>query len=243
VVELQFLGSGDAFGSGGRFQACLLLRTTSANVLVDCGATSLVAMKRSGVKPSEIDAVLVSHLHGDHFGGLPFLILDGQFSRRERPLVIAGPPGLRTRVMDAMEVLFPGSSSVDRRFPMELVQLAEQRSAQIGSIVVTAFEVDHASGAPAFALRIECDRKIIAYSGDSAWTDNLIEVSRRADVFVCEAYFSEKKIRYHLDYATLVANRSRIDCKRVILTHMSEDILDRTDCVFERADDGLVVQV
>jgi ribonuclease BN (tRNA processing enzyme) len=200
-------------------------------------------MKRSGVDPSSIDAVLVSHLHGDHFGGIPFLILDGQFSRRERPLVIAGPPGLRTRVMDAMEVLFPGSSKVDRRFTVELVQLAERQPAQIAAMTVTAFEVDHASGAPAFALRVECAGTVIAYSGDTAWSDNLVEAARGADVFVCEAYFGEKKVRYHLDYATLVANQTRLDCKRIILTHMSEDMLKRADCIFERAEDGLVVDV
>jgi ribonuclease BN (tRNA processing enzyme) len=61
-----------------------------------------------------LDIILLSHLHGDHFGGLPFLILDAQFSRRTRPLVIAGPPGVEARVRDAMEVLFPGSSAVQR---------------------------------------------------------------------------------------------------------------------------------
>lgn len=82
VYRARFLGSGDAFGSGGRFQACLMLSGAGENVLLDCGATSLTAIKGSSVDPSSIGAVLISHFHGDHFGGLPFLILDGQFSRR-----------------------------------------------------------------------------------------------------------------------------------------------------------------
>lgn len=243
MVELQFLGSGDAFGSGGRFQACLLIRSPEGSVLLDCGASSLIAMKRYAVDPDEIDVVFVSHLHGDHFGGIPFLILDGQFSRRDRALVVAGPPGLRSRVPDAMEVLFPGSSTAGRRFALEFVELAERRPARIGPINVTAFPVDHASGSPAFALRVESDGKVIAYSGDTSWTENLIEVARGADVFVCEAYFAEKTVRYHLDYATLAANRRRLDCKRVILTHMSADMLNMADCVFERAEDGMNVEV
>jgi ribonuclease BN (tRNA processing enzyme) len=60
----------------------------------------------------------VSHLHGDHFGGLPFLILDGQFSRRTNPLTIAGPPSTARRLTEAMECLFPGSSAVARRFKL-----------------------------------------------------------------------------------------------------------------------------
>ena len=163
-VAVRFLGSGDAFGSGGRFQACIHVRSQSANLLLDCGASSLIAMRRFGVDPNEIDTILVSHLHGDHFGGIPFFALDAQLiSKRTRPLVIAGPPGLAARVRDAMEALFPGSSSVRRQFDLELIQLPQRTPAQFGAIKVTPYEVVHASGAPAFALRLECDRKVIAY--------------------------------------------------------------------------------
>jgi ribonuclease BN (tRNA processing enzyme) len=99
-VELQVLGSGDAFGSGGRFQTCFLLRGAGDPVLIACGASSLIAIKRAGVDPSTLGWVLLSHLHVDHFGGVPFLILDGQFSRRTRPLVIAGPPSVRRAPWD-----------------------------------------------------------------------------------------------------------------------------------------------
>ena len=93
-VTVTFAGSGDAFGSGGRYQACIHLRAAGlAPVLLDCGATSLSALKACGLDPGEIGTVFVSHLHGDHFGGLPFLILDGQFSGRTSPLTVAGPPG------------------------------------------------------------------------------------------------------------------------------------------------------
>src|SRR5262245_35726680 len=97
-VEVMFLGSGDAFGSGGRFQTCILVKTPTSNFLIDCGASSLVAMKRCGTRPVDIQHILISHLHGDHFGGLPFFLLDAQFSKRETPLLIAGPPGTQARV-------------------------------------------------------------------------------------------------------------------------------------------------
>lgn len=108
-VSVRFLGAGDAFGDGGRFQACLELSGGGGDVLIDCGASSLVAMQAAGVDPSAVGHVLLTHLHGDHFGGLPFMILDGQFRRRERPLVIAGPAGTRERLGRTMEALFPGS--------------------------------------------------------------------------------------------------------------------------------------
>src|SRR6266702_5931577 len=124
AVTITFAGSGDAFGSGGRYQACIHLRGPGFGpVLLDCGATSLTALKALGLDPGEVTAVLVSHLHGDHFGGLPFLILDGQFSRRSRPLAIAGPPGTGRRLAEAMECLFPGSSAPSRRFSVEVTEL------------------------------------------------------------------------------------------------------------------------
>jgi ribonuclease BN (tRNA processing enzyme) len=241
-VQVQFLGSGDAFGSGGRFQACFMLRGTDGHVLIDCGASSLIAMKRTGVDPSEIGWVLVSHLHVDHCGGVPFLILDGQFSRRTRPLVVAGPPGLQARMDTAMEVCFPGSTQVTRRFATDFLELPERLTRQVGPTLVTPFVVDHASGAPSYALRVEYGDKVIAYSGDTAWTEALVEVARGADLFICEAYFFEKNIKYHLDYQTLRRHRQHIDCRQVILTHMSQDMLSHLGEVeFECAEDGKIV--
>jgi ribonuclease BN (tRNA processing enzyme) len=241
-VELKFLGSGDAFGSGGRFQTCILLRGAGDMLLIDCGASSLIAMKRGGVDPSEIGIVLLTHLHGDHFGGVPFLILDGQFSRRDRPLIIAGPPGVRARVEAAMEVLFPGSSRVAQRFAVEFVEFTAQTAQPVGPAVVTAYEVQHASGAPPYALRVVYGGKVVAYSGDTEWIETLIAAARGADVFICEAYSFEKSIRYHLDYATLRLQRPRLECARVILTHMSPDMLRRSnEAEFECADDGRTI--
>ncbi|MBI5627496.1 MAG: MBL fold metallo-hydrolase [Candidatus Rokubacteria bacterium] len=241
-VQLQFLGSGDAFGSGGRFQTCLLLQGAEGDCLLDCGASSLIAMRRAGVDPSEIGWVLLTHLHGDHFGGVPFLILDAQFSRRTRPLVIAGPPGTRARMEAAMEVFFPGSSRVSRRFAIEFLEIAERVASVVGPAIVTPFEVAHVSGAPSYALRVEYGGKIVVYSGDTEWTESLVEAARGADLFVCEAYFFEKKIKYHLDYRTLLEHRSRLGCRRLILTHMSQDMLGRlAESEIESATDGQIV--
>jgi ribonuclease BN (tRNA processing enzyme) len=240
--RLTFLGSGDAFGSGGRLQACLLLSGAGERVLLDCGASSLIAMKRAGVDPGAIDAFAVSHLHGDHFGGLPFLILDGQFARRTRPLVVAGPPGVRARVEAAMEVFFPGSTRVARRFETAFVEFADGCATPLGAATVTPFPVVHESGAPSYALRVGYGGKVVAYSGDTEWTERLVDAARGADVFVCEAYTFDRRIRYHLDHATLAAHAERLQCRRVVLTHMSADMLARRgDTPFEGAADGLIL--
>ena len=244
TVALRFVGSGDAFGTGGRLQTCMHLSGTEGAVLIDCGASSLIGMKRAGVDPGEVDAVLLSHLHGDHFGGVPFLILDAQFSRRTRPLLIAGPPGVRTRVEAAMEVFFPGSTAVQRKFGVEFIELTARQAVRVGPATATAFPVVHASGAPPYALRVEYGGRTIAYSGDTEWTESLPDAARGVDVFVCEAYAFDKPVRFHLDYKTVEAQAERLGARRIILTHMGRDMLAREgEARFERAHDGLVVTV
>jgi ribonuclease BN (tRNA processing enzyme) len=244
-MRIQFLGSGDAFGSGGRLQTCILLHADGTRILVDCGTTALIAMRRFGVDPNDLRAIVLTHLHGDHFGGIPFVILDGQLvSKRTASLLIAGPPSTRERLSQAMEVLFPGSSTVQRGFPVEVVSLQPGRSQNIGSLTVTPHLVSHASGAPAFALRFESAGKVIVYSGDTEWTEALAVAGQGADLFIAEAYFYDKPIRYHLDYATLVAQLPKFNPKRVVLTHPSTEMLNRvTEVRHEMAQDGMVIEV
>jgi ribonuclease BN (tRNA processing enzyme) len=167
-MRVRFAGSGDAFGSGGRWQTCLHLAAGGQVLLVDGGATSLVALKARGLDPNAVGAVAVSHLHGDHFGGLPFLILDGQFSCRSAPLLVAGPPGIRGRLVQAREALFPGLGSAHRRFPVEVIELATDGTpAALGAASVRGWEVEHACGAPPLALRVELGGVSFAYSGDT----------------------------------------------------------------------------
>jgi ribonuclease BN (tRNA processing enzyme) len=123
-MKLTIAGSGDAFGSGGRLNTCFFLETAKAALLVDCGASAMPALKACKVDPNRIDGVVLSHLHGDHFGGLPFFLLDGQFlSRREKPLRIAGQPGTRDRLTAALEVFFPKSSGSRWRFLWSVVEI------------------------------------------------------------------------------------------------------------------------
>lgn len=241
-VRLTVVGSGDPFGSGGRFQTCLALETGGTRYLIDCGASSLIAMRRFGIDPVSVDSVLVSHLHGDHFGGLPFLILDAQFRRRTQDLRIFGPPGIGERLAAAMEVLFPGSSTVERRFRTTFTEFGDRQALLVDRLAVTPYQVVHASGAPPFALRIVVGQKTIAYSGDTQWTECLPEVARGADVFLCEAYAFDKTMRYHLDFRTLTAHRGELDCRRLVLTHMSDDMLSRLpDLDVESATDGMSI--
>lgn len=242
-MRLQFIGSGDAFGSGGRFNTCLHLTGTRTNMLIDCGASSLVAMKRAGIDRDAIDTVLLTHFHADHFGGIPFFILDQQLNlKRTRPLLIAGPPGLPGWYERAMAMAFPGERQLP--FPLALREVNIGYANAFPDMTVTPFHVLHDDRAgPCLAYRIEAEGQVICYSGDTEWTDVLIEAARGTDLFVCECYMFEKPRKSHMTLAILRQRLAEIGAKRVVLTHLSEDMLGRLSEVdLEVAEDGKTVE-
>jgi ribonuclease BN (tRNA processing enzyme) len=245
-MRIQFAGCGDAFGTGGRFNTCFHVSAQGGRFLIDCGATSLVALKQLGIDRNAIDLILFTHFHHDHFGGLPFFLEDAQLiARRERPLVLAGPPGLPARVTTMLEAAFPGSSQMQWRFPLSFRELEIGSINDLGLFTVTPQPVRHDERAgPCLAHRIACDGKVLTYSGDTEWTDTLIDAGRGADLFICECYTRNKPWRGHLSLAVLKEKFAQIAPKRLVLTHMGEDMLGNlSEVPYETARDGLVIDL
>lgn len=242
-MQLRFVGCGDAFGSGGRFNTCFHVTGQTVNFLIDCGASSLPALKRLDIVRDEIDLILITHFHGDHFAGLPFFLLDAQFSRRTRPLVVAGPQGIETRLREVMEVLFEHSSATKQRFELSVVALAAEQTTSFGAVTVTPYPVVHGeSGGPFLGYRIAAEGRLLAYSADTEWTEALIPLAHGADLFIAEAYMYEKVVKNHLSLKTLEQHLPDIGAKRLVLTHMSDDMLARVaEVPHLAAEDGMTV--
>jgi ribonuclease BN (tRNA processing enzyme) len=118
-MRLTILGSGDAFSGGGRLPSCYLVETGEAVFLLDCGPSILPALKRMGRSTNDFDVIVLSHLHGDHIGGLPFLLIDAIYpAQRKTPLTLVGPPGLEARFRLACEVFYPRVLDTPRAFPL-----------------------------------------------------------------------------------------------------------------------------
>ena len=247
-MRLTIIGSGDAFGSGGRFNTCFHLAVDERRFLVDCGATTHTALRVRNIDSNTIDAVILSHLHGDHFGGIPFLMIDGQYlSRRERPLLFAGPPGTTERINAALEVFFAGSSKTKYRFPWSVIEIPVGESTDVLGLNVVSAEVIHFSGAPSTALRISDGKKTVAYSGDTQWTEALLPIAAGADLFIVECYEYERELTGHMNWKTIKQRLADFKARRVMLTHMNHTMLARLDEARAAgvlvAEDGLVLDL
>jgi ribonuclease BN (tRNA processing enzyme) len=247
-MRLTVVGSGDAFGSGGRFNTCFWLETAKGTLLVDCGASSLVALKAQGLDHARVDGIVLSHLHGDHFGGLPFLLLDSQFlARRERPLLIAGPPGTRGRLDIALDTFFPRATSNKWRFAWEVAEIEVGRPTEVLGHTVTTTEVVHYSGAPSTALRLSDGQKLFAYSGDTEWVEALVAVANGADLFIVECYGYSGRLSGHQTWETLKARLPDLRARRIMITHMNPSMLAHLDDARSAgvlvAEDGAVIEI
>jgi ribonuclease BN (tRNA processing enzyme) len=229
-MRLTVVGCGDAFGSGGRFNTCFHLRAAGKTFLVDCGASTHVALNAHGIDANAIDAIILTHLHGDHFGGIPFLLLQGQFLKpRDRPLLFAGPPGSTERINAAMEVFFPRSTRNKWRFPWSVTEIPVGAPAEVLGLTVTSTEVVHFSGAPSTALRIADGERIFSYSGDTEWTEALLPIASGADLFIVECYDYDRDLAGHLNWTTIKRKLADFNARRVMLTHMNPTMLAKVE--------------
>ena len=245
MVRLTVLGSGDAYGSGGRAHSAYLVDVPGGTFLVDCGATILQSLKRAGRDPSEIDFVVLSHLHGDHFGGLPFLFMEYRYERpRRRPLTVYGPADTERRVRALFAALYEKTASEPASFALHFEEMRAGAAHTVQGVRILPFAVKHVSELVCLAYRLEADGRAIVYSGDAAWTDAFLAQARDADLFLCECSTYETKLDIHISYPEIAARAQALGCRRLLLTHLgSEPLRHLNELRLECAADGQTIEL
>jgi ribonuclease BN (tRNA processing enzyme) len=242
-IRVVFLGTGDAYSAGGRNQAAILVEHPRVTLLMDCGAMTLAALNRHKTPIASIDAILLSHLHGDHFAGLPFLFLYYIYIEpRVKPLRILGPEGLEDRILQLFRDTYPGDSSNPLPFPVEFTEIRIDGRYSVDILEIEPFRARHQENPPSFGYSINLDGRRIVYTGDTGWTDELPERAKGADLFICECSFYDSQIDIHLDYPTIDQRLRNCGYKKMVLTHLGQEVLERSqDLDLKLAYDGSVV--
>jgi ribonuclease BN (tRNA processing enzyme) len=242
-MRITFIGTGDAFGSGGRMNTCFHVETVTFSFLIDCGAGSLSGLKKHKIIPETIDAIFISHFHGDHYGGLPFFLLDAATTRRQRPLTIISPPGCREKVIQLLALLYPGTEVLEK-LTVEFIAFGSNIEVLNDHFSLSAIPVIHTEAALPYGLRINTAGKVISYSGDTEWTENLLKLSEAADIFICECNFYSLQVKGHLSFKVLEERLSELKYKKIVLTHLGQEMLDNLHevnlcCAY----DGMVLEL
>jgi ribonuclease BN (tRNA processing enzyme) len=245
-VSITMLGTGDAFASGGRAQAGYYIDAGGARILMEAGPDLLGAMKRAGLRPGDIDVILISHLHGDHYGGLPFMMLEYLWETRlDHKVVIAGPRNLEPRCWRLMNTLFPGFDLARIKRQLRFVELAPGKTAKIGALKVAAIRSPHTAPDISMSFRIEVAGRTIAFSGDTGWNEALVDLVDGADLFICECtYYESDHLKFHLNYPDIARNRDRFNVGRMVLTHIGREVMNhKSDVAVEMAFDGMRIEI
>ncbi len=239
MLEVTFIGSGDAFGSGGRRNTSILLRGRQGSILLDCGPTTPHGLRELGVDPREIDAIAISHFHGDHVAGIPFLLLEFEFElERAKPLQIFGPPSIRER-LQKMASIFGYDFPEDPSYSLSFAEYEIGTPLHAAGFEVRPMPAVHHPHTRPHMLRVQNDTRALVFSGDTGWHDELPEKVRDVNLFISECVFYEERFEFHLSHERMQEHRDRFRCDSTILTHIGSEVLGELDRVqFDTSEDG-----
>jgi len=197
-----------------------------------------------GIDRDEIDAIVVSHFHADHFGGIPLFVLAARYmDARRRPLLIAGPRHVERRVR-ALAAALGHPMEDDPGFEVVFRELPPGQELEVGPALIESFETRHQLESHPHGYRIDCGGQVLVYSGDTGWFPELPRHTDGADLFICECTQHRADLGFHLSLEELSAHRGEFDCGRIVLTHLGNEMSDlRGRVEFETADDGLQLKL
>jgi ribonuclease BN (tRNA processing enzyme) len=244
-VTVTVLGSSDAFCSGGHPHVAYLVESAQSTFLMDSGPTLLLAMKQRGLDPAKLDFAVISHMHGDHFAGLPFLLLEYTYEApRSRPFLIVGPPGIEERIWNLFRALYSDISRDVLPFELQFQEMEPDTTFRVGDVDVLAVRVPHQDEEVSLAYRFTVAGKQIVYSGDSPWIDRFIDLSADADLFVCECTAYEKPMGRHVEWTTFKHVLPKLRCRRLVLTHLGREMrAHAAELGVECATEGLKIEL
>ena len=245
MSEVVFIGTSDAFGAGGRRQSAVFARGERGGMLFDCGATTNTGLSQLGIARDEIDTILISHFHGDHFGGIPAFLYAALYTdERRHPIEIVGPKDVEARVHQLANALGHHLTDREWNFPIRFRESHPDETLSAGPAEIQAFATQHQPDSNPQGYRVRLGSEQIAYSGDTGWFDDLPRQVAGSDLLICECTLHRAELDFHLSLDELREHRDDFDAGRLLLTHLGQQMADkRGEIEIETADDGLAIKI
>ncbi|MFX1250145.1 MAG: MBL fold metallo-hydrolase [Promethearchaeota archaeon] len=223
-ITLTFLGTGNAFSDQGRYNTSIYVEwILNQSILIDCSPITVCHIKKMGISLNELKYVFISHLHGDHFLGLPLLLLEYSYRKRaeDNPLVVIGPSDTKETIETIFKLVFPNTELPK----LEYIVARDKQEDQCGEILFKTFQMTHIGVKEAFGYRVNVGDKIIGYSGDTGPCDNVFNIAKGTDLFIVECDAFETETSFHMNYKRIEKDLPRIKSKKIILIHLGIEML------------------
>jgi ribonuclease BN (tRNA processing enzyme) len=218
TLDVTVLGSAGSHTGPGRACSGYLLRSGGSQLLVDCGNGSTANLQRF-TRPEDLDAILVTHRHVDHCIDLIGMFYALRFHTR-------GPQPVRLyaarEVVDTLTGLLSHDSAFGFREVFDVREVVGGDRFEVGPMAVSVVDTVHP--VPTVASLIEVDGARVVYSSDTAWCDDLVDLARGADLFLCEATWQGEAADLppgmHLTARDAGRLATAADVRRLVLTHI-----------------------
>ncbi|MBI3395932.1 MAG: MBL fold metallo-hydrolase [Spirochaetia bacterium] len=241
MKRVTIIGSGNAFNMDGRAHTCFLLESGADDaLLLDFGATSLMRIHALGIDLDTIQGLLITHFHGDHIGGIPFLILHLHLiMKRTKPFAVLGPPGVRAACERVLSAVYPGFA-IPPIFEFYEIQ---GQSITFSSFKIQPFPVRHVPESTAY--RITGPRgKTFAFSGDTAYDAALTPLVENADAAVIELSMpvQDDPPIAHVSLEEVLSGVVKLEARRVLWSHIYDELAEEGEKAgLETAHDGMTI--
>lgn len=224
-ITVTVLGSADAGAAGGNFYSCYFIKTEKHGILIDAGPTVMPALIKHGFSSDDVDLLLITHFHGDHIGGIPLLLLEAAIKyQRKNKLVIYCPVGGKNIIRKLCDLMYAGSDLTEK-VPLEFHEFEGEQKLKTAFGRLLTFKAVHSKRANPHSLRLEIGEKILAFTGDTGWNENIPLLCENSDVFFCECSSLSKKIKTHLNLHQITDRLTQLKSKKIILTHLGDEML------------------